>query len=144
MKNIISKHKIEIVYVVVILLMIIYGTVTAHAEVSDNIADEQVIIEEDKETTTPDTVPAELEEEPPKEVAKDVETETINKEVSENIVAVVVDEQLSEDTEQIENTDFSEVINILNMIVTLLSSLIIGVGLLIGTIWCGKVFRWLE
>ncbi len=144
MKNIISKHKIEIVYVVVILLMIIYGTVTAHAEVSDNIADEQVIIEEDKETTTPDTVPAELEEEPPKEVAEDVETETINKEVSENIVAVVVDEQLSEDTEQIENTDFSEVINILNMIVTLLSSLIIGVGLLIGTIWCGKVFRWLE
>ena len=144
MKNIISKHKIEIVYVVVILLVIIYGTVTAHAEVSSNIADEQVIIEEDKETTTPDTVPAELEEEPPKEVAEDVETETIKKEVSDNIVAVVVDEQLSEDIEQIENTDFSEVINILNMIVILLSSLIIGVGLLIGTIWCGKVFRWLE
>lgn len=151
MKNIISKHKIEIVYIVVILLVIIYGTVTAHAEVSSNIAEEpQIVIKTDvneetePETTTPDSVPKESEEEPPKEVGEDVESETVDKKVSENIADMVINELLPEEQQQVENGDLSELIDIMKTIVTLLFAEIVGIGLLLGSVWCGKAFRWLQ
>lgn len=133
MKNIISKHKIEIVYIVVILLLIIYGTVTAHAEVSSNIAEEpQIVIE------------TEVNEEPPKEVVEDVESETVNKEVSENIADMVVNELLPEEQQQVENGDLSELIDIMKTIVTLLFAEIVGIGLLFGSILSREAFGWLK